>query len=177
MKTVCEFALFDTRIGECGLVWSEAGIRSLHLPDASPPETRARIRSRHPEAVETDPPEEVRAAIDAVRRLLGGQPVDLSAIHLDTRGLSDFQRRVYAFTRTVLPGSTTTYGEVARAVDQPGSARAVGRAMGANPFPLIVPCHRVLSAGGRPGGFSAPGGVATKLDLLAVEGRQRSLLP
>ena len=102
--------------------------------------------------------------------LLDGEPVDLSDLMLDLESLPPFQRRVCEAARAIPVGATLTYGEIATRIGEPGAARAVGQALGANPFPIIVPCHRVLAAGGKPGGFSAPGGVTTKLRLLATEG-------
>jgi methylated-DNA-[protein]-cysteine S-methyltransferase len=99
-----------------------------------------------------------------------GEAADLMPIALDLSQVPEFHRRIYALARANPPGAPRTYGEIAAALGEPGAARAVGQAMGANPFPIIMPCHRVLAAGGETGGFSAPGGVATKLLLLAIEG-------
>jgi methylated-DNA-[protein]-cysteine S-methyltransferase len=101
--------------------------------------------------------------------LLDGEPSDLRSLELDESGLDDFRRRVYAATRAVGPGTTATYGEVARTIGEPGAARAVGAALAQNPFPIIVPCHRVLAASGALHGFSAPGGIATKRRMLEIE--------
>jgi len=114
-----------------------------------------------------------RAAIDGIVALLEGEDAgDLSEIELDLRAVPAFNAAVYRVARTIPPGETLTYGEIAARLDDPGAARAVGQALGANPIPIIVPCHRVLAAGGRAGGFSAPGGVMTKLKLLEIERRR-----
>jgi len=173
------FALFDTEIGVCGIAWGERGIAATQLPEGDEARTRARLRRRFPGASEQPTPAAVRAAIRAVQALLRGEPIDLGAIELDDAALPEFDRRVYREARAIPPGETVTYGEIARRVGQPGAARAVGQALGRNPFAPVVPCHRVLAAGGRLGGFSARGGAEAKRRMLAIEGaavaRQRSL--
>lgn len=166
------FALFDTPIGPCGIAWGAAGVRGLHLPGADAERTRAGLRRRHPGAQESAPPAAVRAAIDAIVALLSTGSGELDGITLDMAGVPAFHRRVYALARTIPPGRTLTYGEVAERLGDPSAARAVGQALGANPFAIIVPCHRVLAAGGRAGGFSAPGGLDTKRRLLEIERAQ-----
>lgn len=165
------YTLFDTAVGRCGVAWGPDGIVSLQLPEGRETATRARLLARHPEALETTPPEDVRRGIDDIAALLRGESRDLAGLRLDMRGVPDFHRRVYEAARTIGPGATSTYGEIATRLGSRGLSRAVGQALGRNPFPLIVPCHRVLAAGGRVGGFSAAGGIATKLRLLAIEGR------
>jgi methylated-DNA-[protein]-cysteine S-methyltransferase len=165
-------ALFDTAIGRCGIAWGPRGVRAVRLPEGSDDRLRASLQRACPGAREADPPAAVRDAISAIRALLGGEARDLLDVGLDLEGVPAFNARVYAALRLVLPGSTVTYGELARRVGEPGAARAVGQAMGENPCPIVVPCHRVLAAAGR-GGFSAPGGVDTKLRLLAIEGGLR----
>jgi methylated-DNA-[protein]-cysteine S-methyltransferase len=162
-------ALFDTAIGPCAIAWSARGISALQLPEADRQSTRARLRRRLPGAVEAEPPASVQHAIEAMVALLQGEPVDLGDIVLDETGVPDFHRRVYAVARTIAPGTTLTYGEVARRIGEPGAARAVGQALGQNPFAIIVPCHRVLAAAGGIGGFSAGGGRTTKRRMLAIE--------
>lgn len=164
------FALFETAIGRCGIAWGERGLAGVQLPEADEGRTRARMLRRFPGAAEGAPPPAVRSAIEAIGALLRGEPSDLSDVVLDTRGVPPFHRRVYAIARSIAPGETLTYGEIAVRLGEPSAAREVGRALGRNPFPIVVPCHRVLAAGGRTGGFSAPGGVATKRRLLAIEG-------
>lgn len=162
-------ALFDTPIGMCGVAWSDAGITDLLLPGADPARTRAALRRRAPQSRETEPPAAVRVAIEGVGALLSGQHRDLADVVLDLDGASGFHRRVYAAARRLGPGQTCTYGELAAALGEAGAARAVGQALRANPCAVIVPCHRVLAARGGSGGFSAPGGVSTKLRLLEIE--------
>jgi methylated-DNA-[protein]-cysteine S-methyltransferase len=163
------FALFDTPIGRCGIAWSEHGVRAVSLPGARDPDTRARLVGRAPDAMEATPPADIARAIDAMTALLSGEGADLSALTLDMEGVSAFHRRVYEAARRISAGQTVTYGELAARLGAPGSARAVGQALGRNPFPVIVPCHRVLAAGGKVGGFSGGNGVPTKLRMLTIE--------
>ncbi|HET6818854.1 MAG TPA: methylated-DNA--[protein]-cysteine S-methyltransferase [Mycobacteriales bacterium] len=151
------FAAFDTALGRCAVEWSERGLTRVWLPEAPA------------HATSDEPPPAVADAIDRLCLLLGGEDVDLTAIELDLDGVPEFDQQVYAVARALPRGVTTTYGELARAVGAPGAAQAVGQVMGHNRFPLVVPCHRVVAAGGGNGGFSAPGGVDTKLRLLALE--------
>ena len=164
------FALFDTAIGRCGVAWGERCIAGIQLPEAGERETRARMLQRFPAAGEAAPPPEVRRVIDRIVALLRGEASDLSTIALDMERVPSFHRRVYEAARAIPPGMTLSYGDIAARVGAPGAARAVGQALGRNPFPIIVPCHRVLAAGGKIGGFSAQGGVATKRRMLAIEG-------
>ncbi len=164
------FTLFDTPVGRCGISWSMYGITGLQLPESTDARTRARLLRRFPELPARRPTTEVQAAIDAIVALLSGEGRVLDAITLDMRGLSPLQCRVYAIARGIAPGATMTYGAIAAELGEPALAQAVGRALGNNPFPIVVPCHRVMGAGGRAGGFSAPGGLATKLRLLQIEG-------
>lgn len=169
-----EFSLFDSPIGRCGIAWSERGIAGVQLPEDDESKTRARLLRRCAGAREAPPPPDVQRAIDAIVALLRGEPSDLSTIPLDQAGLPAFQRRVYEVARTIPPGATLSYGEVATRLGDGGAAREVGQALGQNPFAIVVPCHRVLSAGGKLGGFSANGGVETKLRILAIEGARAS---
>ncbi|WP_437962869.1 methylated-DNA--[protein]-cysteine S-methyltransferase (plasmid) [Sorangium sp. So ce119] len=168
------FTLFDTAIGRCGIAWGERGVAFVQLPEARDSETRARVLQRLPGALEAPPPPDVQRALDAIVALLRGEASDLSAVALDMERVPPFHRRVYEVARTIPPGATLTYGDIAGRLGAPGSARAVGQALGRNPFPIVVPCHRVLAAGGKVGGFSGSGGVTTKLRLLAIEGAQAS---
>ena len=173
--TLLGHTLFETAIGTCGIAWTEGGVAVLQLPEATPERTRARMLRRYAgeaaaAAPATDaPPPAVQAAIDAMVALLQGRPVDLGFVAIDEAGIPEFHRRVYAVARAIAPGTTLTYGEVAVRVGDPGAARAVGQALGANPFAIIVPCHRVLAAGGAMGGFSAGGGARTKRRMLEIE--------
>ena len=166
------FALFDTPIGACGIAWSDHGVVSVQLPAASRPAARARLRREFPDARESPPTQEVQRAIEGIVALLSGEARDLSFVELDMRHVPPFNRRVYEVARTIQPGATLSYGEIARHLGEPGAARDVGSALGQNPFSIVVPCHRVLAANGKLGGFSAHGGVKTKLRLLSIEGVQ-----
>jgi O-6-methylguanine DNA methyltransferase len=171
------FALFDTAIGRCAIAWGERGVIGIQLPEASEARTRARIRRRFPDTPEAPPPASAERAIDGIVALLRGEAVDLSAVGLDMAHVPPFERRVYEVARTIPPGATLAYGDIAARLGARGEAREVGQALGQNPFPLVVPCHRVLAAGGKVGGFSANGGIATKLRLLTIEGARTSTEP
>jgi len=172
------FALFETAIGSCAIAWGRGGIVGVQLPEADEHRTRARIARRYPEALETSPPPPgVHLAIGDIVRLLAGEAIDLSRIALDMTGVPEFNRRVYEIARTIAPGRTMTYGEIAERIGNLGAARAVGHALGRNPFAIVIPCHRVLAANGKPGGFSANGGIVTKLRLLTIERAQTSDAP
>jgi methylated-DNA-[protein]-cysteine S-methyltransferase len=164
------FAVFDTDLGPCGIAWSASGVLGVQLPEGSAEATRARLLARFPDAAEASPPKAVARAADGVVALLAGRRSDLSKVALDLSGIPVFHRKVYAAARAIPRAATLTYGELAARAGAPGSARAAGQAMGRNPFPVIVPCHRVVAANGKPGGFSANGGVTTKLRMLAIEG-------
>lgn len=163
-------AFFETAIGPCGIAWNDAGIVSVQLPETSADATLARLSRRVRNPVVAAPTPAAEDAIDGIIALLRGQAHDLTHIPLDMGSLPAFHCRVYEITRGIKPGTTRTYGEIARQLGKPGASRAVGQALGQNPFAIIVPCHRVLAAGGKPGGFSAAGGVTTKLRMLAIEG-------
>ncbi|MFZ1952648.1 MAG: methylated-DNA--[protein]-cysteine S-methyltransferase [Pseudolabrys sp.] len=172
--TSCSFSLFDTAIGTCGIVWTARGIAGVQIHNASELATRATLLRRFAGAEETTPPAQVQRAIDGIVALLRGEKRDLSDVTIDADDLPEFNRKVYDIARTIPPGSTLTYGEIAERLGDKLLARDVGQALGKNPIPLIVPCHRVLAAGGKTGGFSAPGGVISKLRLLTIEGAQPS---
>ncbi|SFW92411.1 methylated-DNA--[protein]-cysteine S-methyltransferase [Amycolatopsis australiensis] len=165
-----EFTTFDTAIGVCGLAWRDDVVIATSLPSGGASALHAWFRRRFPDAVPGTPGPRVQEAVDGIVALLGGARVDLTAVPLDFSGVPEFNRRAYEVARAIPPGKTSTYGDIARALGMPGSAQAVGQAMGHNPVPIIVPCHRVLAAGGRDGGFSARGGVETKLRMLVIEG-------
>jgi len=164
------YSLFDTAIGICGIEWRARGINGVQLPMGNEEKTRARIRQRHGHIAEAEPPAEVKAAIGRIVDLLAGKPDDLQDIALDLEGVPDFNRGVYDIARTIPPGRTMTYGDIAKKLGGVELSRDVGQALGRNPCPIVVPCHRVLAAGNKPGGFSARGGVLTKLKMLAIEG-------
>lgn len=164
------YALFDTPLGRCGIGWSSRGIAAVQLPEPTVDRTRARLRRRLPQAIEAPPPPHVRLTMSRIAAVTAGKAVDLGDVVLDMEGVSPFHRRVYQAARAIPAGSTVTYGALAAQVGAPGAARAIGQALGRNPFPVVVPCHRVLAVGGRVGGFSASGGVSAKLAMLAAEG-------
>lgn len=175
--SIQRYALFNTAFGCCALAWHASALTAVRLPDHSDALTRANLLARRPDAVES--PEEapgaehwptfVTHAVQSIRAHLAGQPHDLRDLPLDLHGVQPFEARVYVAARALDPGQTCTYGEMANAIGDPGATRAVGQALGHNPWPLVVPCHRVLAAGGRLGGFSAPGGSETKRRLLVLE--------
>jgi methylated-DNA-[protein]-cysteine S-methyltransferase len=173
----CAFTIFETDIGRCALLWRGGLVIGAALPEPSDETMREALSRRFPDAVEADPPKPVQDVIEAVRRLLAGAAEDLAAVEVDLSLLPEFERRVLAETRRIPPGETRTYGEIARALNAPGAARAVGRALGRNPVPIVIPCHRVLGSGGKSGGFSAPGGVTTKMRMLEIERARRSATP
>jgi methylated-DNA-[protein]-cysteine S-methyltransferase len=162
--------VFPTAIGDCAIVWNDAGICGVQLPEASAEATRDRLQRFWPDAEATTPTATASRAIDGITALLAGTPDRMDDVVIDLGAVSDFRRGVYEIARTVGPGDTITYGTIASRLGAPHAAREVGQALGANPVPLIVPCHRVLAAGGKLGGFSARGGVTTKSRLLAIEG-------
>jgi methylated-DNA-[protein]-cysteine S-methyltransferase len=162
--------LFETALGRCAIGWTVRGVAAVRLPGSSDASVRAALRRRVGATESAAPPRDVRLAIDGIAALLSGEASDLSTVPVDLSGAQPFDRRVYAAARSIRAGQTRTYGELAAALGEPGEARAVGAAMARNPVPLVVPCHRVVAADGRLGGFSAPGGVATKRRLLAIEG-------
>ena len=163
-------ATFETRVGACALAWAPAGLRAVHLPGPDGTSPLARLRRRFPDIEPAAPPEWVRRSIGSIAAHLAGGRIDLSDIRLDFSGVAPFEASVYREARRILPGETVTYGELACRLGDRNLARAVGKALGRNPWPIVVPCHRVTAADGRTGGFSAPGGVATKLRLLELEG-------
>jgi methylated-DNA-[protein]-cysteine S-methyltransferase len=172
------FALFDTPIGSCSLVWQDQTqdqtkdpvIVGLRLPEQSAAVTRGRIKRRWAGAQECAPSAAIQAVIDRVLALLAGRPVDLTDVPLDFGDAPDFHKQVYGVARTIPPGQTMTYGEIAKRLGVPHESREVGQAMGKNPIAIIMPCHRVLGADGKMGGFSATGGVAIKRRILEIEG-------
>jgi methylated-DNA-[protein]-cysteine S-methyltransferase len=169
------FAIFETAIGPCGIVWNDYGIIGVQLPEATKGRTRSRLQKRFREARETSPSSEIAATIDQIVALLNGEDADFSDTKLDIKGLPEFNRRVYKIASAIPRGAVMTYGEIAaRLGEEPQAARDVGKALGENPIPLIIPCHRVLAANGKPGGYSGSGGVKTKLRLLTIEGAKLS---
>jgi methylated-DNA-[protein]-cysteine S-methyltransferase len=172
------YTLFRTAIGTCGLAWGPGGIIGVQLPESNQSATLARLlRTLGGSLSPGTPPPEIQRTIDDIVALLAGEPRDLQQARLDMSQVPAFFRTVYAIVRQIPPGETLSYGEVGARCGDRSAARAVGQAMARNPFPIIVPCHRVLAAGGKTGGFSANGGVHTKMRLLAIEGAGNLSLP
>jgi methylated-DNA-[protein]-cysteine S-methyltransferase len=171
-REACHHHLFDTVLGVCGVAWNERGLTGVQLPEKDRAATGRRLAAKCGSAGEAAPPPWVRALIADIQNYLDGGRIDFSAVSVDLDGVDDFRRSIYLALRGVGFGRTTTYGELARAIGSAEweAARDVGDAMGRNPMPLVIPCHRVLAAGDKLGGFSAYGGAATKQKLLALEG-------
>jgi methylated-DNA-[protein]-cysteine S-methyltransferase len=164
------YTIFDTAIGRCGIAWGDSGIVGVQLPEQREIETRRRLFRLHPDARELRPPLNVEMAIEGIAALLRGEPADLSEVMLDLSGIHAFNARVYAFTRTIPRGETRTYGEVAASLRASGAVHSVSQAIARNPFVIIVPCHRVLEAGGYADKISPNGGSISKRRLLSIEG-------
>ena len=176
MKNVA-YCLFETPLGACGIAWrmaadsdSQAVVTAVQLPEATPQATEARISRKSGSNRPGIPPQQIARVIEKIRKHLEGDAQDFRDVAVDLDGVTAFFRQVYDATREIPAGQTRTYGEIAKEAGQPGAAQEVGQAMAKNPVPIIVPCHRVSAAGGKLGGFSAPGGPATKAKLLALEG-------
>jgi methylated-DNA-[protein]-cysteine S-methyltransferase len=166
-----EYTIFDTKNGFAALAWNENGVSSLRLPASSEARAEASVLRRFPQARRTTPSTQMASLISEIKRYFDGEKVDFSAVPLDLGSQDPFFARVYAEVRKLGWGETTTYGAVAKVLGaEPQAARDVGQAMASNPIPLIVPCHRVLAAGGKIGGFSAPGGSSSKAKMLEIEG-------
>lgn len=171
--TDAAFAIFATAIGACAIVWRGARIIGTALPEVSQSLLLKRLESRFSASVSSSSPAMFASVIDRIVRLMAGEPIDLAPVDVDFGQADRFDVNVYAATRRIPRGEVRTYGEIAAEIGTPGGARAVGAALGRNPVPIIVPCHRVLASAGRSGGFSAPGGTATKFKLLEIEGARR----
>lgn len=171
------YCLFETSLGLCGIAWTKNGesssspaISFFQLPEAAKELTQMRLDRVCGAGDPAVPPALIAHVIERVRLHLLGSPQDFRDVPIDLKEIGPFARQVYEAARNIPAGETRTYGEIAKALNQPNAAQAVGQALGRNPIPLIIPCHRVLAAGGKPGGFSAPGGTTTKVRLLALEG-------
>ncbi len=164
------YTIFDTMIGRCGIAWGDSGVIGVQLPEAREIETRRRLFRLYPEARELRPPLNVELAIEGIVALLRGDAADLSEVMLDMTGIPAFNARVYAFTRTIPRGETRTYGEVASSLRASGAVHSVAQAISRNPFMIVVPCHRVLEAGGYADRISPNGGTISKRRLLSIEG-------
>lgn len=166
-----QYRVFETASGFCAIAWNATGITRFQLPTHTAEATERNLRRRLPAATPGTPPPDVASVIAAAQRYFAGEPVDFSDVRLDLDGQDEFFQRIYAALRRVGWGRTTTYGTLAKELGAgPEAARDVGEAMARNPVPLIIPCHRVLATGGKLGGFSAPGGSATKIRMLELEG-------
>jgi len=165
-----QYALFETAIGVAGVAWNDAGLVACHLPERDRETARRSFLRRFPNAVEAAIPDYLAPTIDGIQALMRGEKADLTTAPLDLSQTPAFHAQVYEIARAIPPGETLTYGEIAVKLGDKLLARDVGAALGKNPWPIVVPCHRVTAAGGKPGGFSARGGVNTKLKLLGIEG-------
>ena len=168
--TLPAYTVFETNIGSIGLAWSAAGVLRLQLPEGSAEATRRRLLTGLPGAVAADPPSAIASVIEKLKRYAAGTPTDFANVALDLAGIDPFRLAIYRTARALGFGETVTYGELSARAGHPGMARETGQALGRNPVAIIIPCHRVLAAGGRIGGFSAHGGAGTKARLLAMEG-------
>lgn len=164
------YRIFETAIGWAGIAWAENGLTAAHLPERDAGVVRKSFARRVPEAAKAAPTPEFEKLIEDVRALLRGEKPDLSAARVDFARVPEFNARVYEITRRIPAGETLTYGEIAVKLGDRLLARDVGAALGKNPWPIVVPCHRVTAAGGKLGGFTARGGADTKLRLLEIEG-------
>lgn len=165
------YHVFETAHGFCGIAWRDGKIVRFQLPASTPEATERNVLRRFPGTEPGTPPLEILKVIDAARRYFAGETIDFSDVTVDLDGQSEFFQKIYTALRRVGWGETTTYGTLAKELGAgPEAARDVGQAMGQNPVPLIIPCHRCLAAGGKVGGFSAPGGATSKVRMLALEG-------
>jgi methylated-DNA-[protein]-cysteine S-methyltransferase len=164
------YSIFDTAIGRCAIAWSDAGIVGIQLPEAREIDTRRRLFHIYPEARETKPTPNAEAAIEAIVGLLRGGAPDFSDIALDMRGIHSFDQRVYQITQRIHRGETLTYADVAARLGSPSAVRSVAQVLARNPFVIIVPCHRVLEAGGYADRMSPHAGLISKRRLLSIEG-------
>ncbi len=164
------YVLFDTVLGRCGVAWGPKGVRAVSFAETSDEATVKRLLRRAPGAVAAAPSMEIAALIEDIKALFKGEPRDLSHAPLDWEGVGDFEREVYKLSLQIKPGEAKTYGDLAKALGDVAKSRRVGQALGRNPFPIVVPCHRIVGADGAMTGFSAPGGAELKRKLLKIEG-------
>jgi methylated-DNA-[protein]-cysteine S-methyltransferase len=170
LEGMSNYHLFETAIGWAGVAWGEQGLIGAHLPERDKEIVRKSFARRYPEASEAEPTPEMADVIERIRALMRGEKADLSEAPIDIARVPEFNAKVYEITRKIPAGETLTYGEIATRLGDRLLARDVGAALGKNPWPIVVPCHRVTAAGGKLGGFSARGGAMTKLKLLEIEG-------
>jgi methylated-DNA-[protein]-cysteine S-methyltransferase len=171
------YTLFDTSVGWAGIVWGDNGLIGAHLPDSNPDIAQTTLLRRFPGVATAEPPPDVARVMDGIRALLRGEKPTLHEAQLDLARVPQFNARVYTITRQIPPGETMTYGAIALKIGDRHLAQAIGGVLGRNPWPIIVPCHRVTAAGGKLGGFTARGGTRTKLKLLAIEGAPAGAQP
>jgi len=165
------YFIFETSAGFCGIAWKDSGIARFQLPTRNADATRRLLLKKTPGAAPAEPTSTIADVVETVRHYFEGAEADFSNLALDLAGQDELFRRIYDATRRLRWGQTTTYGALAKEIgSDPRIARDVGQAMAKNPIPLIIPCHRVLAAGGKVGGFSAPGGAASKVRMLQLEG-------
>lgn len=164
------FVLFETVIGLCAIAWQGDALIGTQLPETTAEKSRSRLLRRIPGCREAEPPEWAAALVNMIIAHIAGNRVDYRDVPLDRRRAGAWENAVYDVASAIPSGETRTYGQLARSLGRPDAAQAVGQALGRNPWPIIVPCHRILAADGGTGGFSAPGGVATKIRLLEIEG-------
>ncbi|WP_295810725.1 methylated-DNA--[protein]-cysteine S-methyltransferase [uncultured Nitratireductor sp.] len=161
--------VFETAFGFCGAGWTEAGLARFILPTPEPETVERLLKTRLPDAIIAAPTGAISDVVAAAQRYFTGSEEDFSAVPLDFAGISHFHRALYTAMRQLAYGETITYGALCESVGYPKATRETGAAMGQNPMPLIIPCHRVLAAGGKIGGFSAHGGITAKQKMLALE--------
>ena len=171
------FCLFDTAFGPCAIAWGDRGVIGLTLAEGDEARTRARMRRRYPGAAEAAPPAHIADVVGRIRALFQGAKDDLADVPVDWSQVPAFDRQVLEICRAIPPGQTSTYGDIARQLGELALSRGVGQALGRNPFPIVVPCHRVLGADGKAGGFSGGVGVETKLQMLNLERAKTSASP
>lgn len=164
------YTLFNTALGACGIAWNDRGVTAFQLPEVTTKLTEDRISKKANAGKSSKVPSHIASIIKRVQKHLAGDSQDFQDIAVDLEDTAVFSRQVYQICKTIPAGETMTYGDVAKAMKRSAASRAVGQALGRNPIPLIIPCHRVLAAGNKPGGFSAHGGFATKLKMLGLEG-------
>lgn len=162
------YTIFSALIGYCGIAWNEDSIIGTALPGASPKQTAKQLKKRFG-AQPGEPPVFARDAMDGIRSLFNGERTDLSKIRCEFTGLSSFAEKILIEARKIPAGETRTYGDLAETIGDKKLARQVGKVLGQNPLPIIVPCHRIIGANGKLIGFSAPGGIKTKLQMLDIE--------
>lgn len=164
--------VFETALGFVGVAWSEAGLTRLSLFQRNEAAVERRLERLGAGDGDAAAPAWIEALVRDIRAYAGGEDIDFSGVPVDLSGVDDFRLAIYDAARKLAFGETTTYGELAKRAGHGGLPRETGQALGSNPVPLVIPCHRILAAGGKIGGFSAPGGSATKERMLKLEGVQ-----